>query len=149
MYKYCLTNFCRKITFYGQTLKSFLQKEGETLYMPNLIYHSVWNMSPTLSVGNNLLFQSSFVEQIGSGTPLITEKLIKLGQSNLKNISVQINTEIRTHSLPKYKPPKFSTKYDNSCIDERFYNWSLLKKNLKKKRFSKKHWNSMMKTIQM
>ena len=61
--------FCivyRGRVFYGQKVKSFLQKDGETVYMPHLTLHSVWNLSPTVAVGDNPLYETSFVEFIGS-----------------------------------------------------------------------------------
>ena len=53
--------------FYGQTIKTYLQKPGETIYMPHVILHSVWNTTPSVAIGDNPLFESSFVELMGSG----------------------------------------------------------------------------------
>ena len=53
--------------FYGQKLNSFLQKPGETLYMPNGVFHTVWDFYPSVSVGDNPLYETSFDEWIGSG----------------------------------------------------------------------------------
>ena len=61
--------FFRNRIFYGQKLKSCLQKPGETLYMPNMIFHTVWNISPTVVLGDGLLYETSFDEWIGSGFP--------------------------------------------------------------------------------
>ena len=102
--------------------------------MPNLVHHAVWNLTPTLSVGNNPLFQSSFVEQLGSGLPLVTDRLMELDAPFLKHVKDQMNEAIKRQALPTYKPPKFSTKRKKYCIDEKYYSWSLLKN----KRFAKK-----------
>ena len=56
----------RDRVFYGQRMKTFLQKSGETLYMPHLTLHSVWNLTPTIAIGDNPLYDSSFIEFIGS-----------------------------------------------------------------------------------
>ena len=52
--------------FYGQKLKSYLQKAGETLYMPNGVFHAVWNTLPSVAIGENPLYKTSFDEWIGS-----------------------------------------------------------------------------------
>ena len=57
----------RNRIFFGQKLKSYLQKPGETLYMPNVVLHTVWNVSPSLAIGDNPLYETSFDEWIGSG----------------------------------------------------------------------------------
>ena len=56
----------RKRTYYGQHVKSYLQNPGETIFMPHLTLHAVWNLSPTIAIGDNPLYQSSFIEFIGS-----------------------------------------------------------------------------------
>ena len=48
-------------------MKTYLQKPGETIYMPHVILHSVWNTTPNVAIGDNPLFESSFVELMGSG----------------------------------------------------------------------------------
>ena len=35
--------------------------------MPHVILHSVWNTTPSVAIGDNPLFESSFVESMGSG----------------------------------------------------------------------------------
>ena len=53
--------------FYGQKVKSYLQKAGETLYMPNGVFHAVWNTLPSVAIGDNPLYETSFDEWIGTG----------------------------------------------------------------------------------
>ena len=119
-------------------MKTYLQKKGETIYMPNIVYHSVWDLSPTLSVGNNPLFESSFVEQFGSGRDhelgglSITEKLIGLGLEHLENVRIQIDNEIMKNNILTYKPPKLTTGYQSYCLKEQHYDLKSLKKILKK-----------------
>ena len=120
-------------------MKTYLQRKGETIYMPNLAYHSVWDLSPTLSVGNNPLFESSYVEQFGSGRDhelegsFITEKLKGYGLDHLENVQRQMNQEIMQNNILTYKPPKLSTAYgDNYCLTAQSNDLKLLKKYLKK-----------------
>ena len=35
--------------------------------MPNLVLHSVWNTLPSVAIGDNPLYETSFDEWIGSG----------------------------------------------------------------------------------
>ena len=67
------------------------------------------------------------MEQIGSGLPLVTNKLMGLGAPYLENVKDQMREAIKMQKIPTYKPPKFSTKHKQYCIDEKYYNWSLLK----------------------
>ena len=60
--------FCfRDRIFYGKKLKSYIQKPGETLYLPNVILHAVWNTLPSVAIGDNPLYETSFDEWMGSG----------------------------------------------------------------------------------
>jgi len=40
----------------------FIQHPGETLFMPNLIQHTVYNLDDTFAFGENLLFESGIEE---------------------------------------------------------------------------------------
>ena len=103
--------------------------------MPNLVFHSVWNMSPTLSVGNNPLHDSSFVEQLGSGKYHIAKKVRSLsGKHHLNDVNCQIHDAIVEDEILHYKPPKSATSgYIADCLKDTYYNWSLLKKRKNKK----------------
>ena len=35
--------------------------------MPNVVLHTVWNVSPSLAIGDNPLYETSFDEWIGAG----------------------------------------------------------------------------------
>ena len=52
----------RNRTFYGKTLQSGLQQVGETVFMPNWIDHSVYNLDETIAVGDNYFYDSCFEE---------------------------------------------------------------------------------------
>ena len=108
-------------------MKTFLQKSGETLYMPNLVIHSVWNLSPTISFGNNPLYKSSFVEHLscgGSGSDEISQSIrqkiknLMDTESELAEVAEQINAAIRSHQILKYSPPKIWKGYDNFCLED-------------------------------
>lgn len=58
--------FFRERVFYGQKIKTFLQESGETLYMPHFVSHAVWNIETSIALGENPLYESSFVEISGS-----------------------------------------------------------------------------------
>ena len=106
-------------------MKTFLQRSGETLYMPNLILHSVWNLSSTISLGNNPLYKSSFVEHLGSGgsgmddiSQNIRKKIKSINNSEMSGVVDQINAAIRSHQILKYFPPKIWKGYDNFCLED-------------------------------
>ena len=115
-------NGFRNRIFYGQKVKTFLQRRGETLYMPNLILHSVWNVASTISLGNNPLYQSSFVEHLGSGgsgngeiTKTLMSKIKSLQTPITADISEQINAGIRSRNILNFSSPKIWTGYDSLC----------------------------------
>ena len=85
--------------------------------MPNLVYHSVWNISPTISVGNNPLYQSSFVEHLGSGGAGfdLKKEIRTLKNSAVSDVSNQINDAIRSQNILNFSTPQFNIRYDNFC----------------------------------
>ena len=105
--------------------------------MPNIVFHSVWNLSPTLSVGNNLLYESSFVEHIGSGRGHgedqyldVIDAIKGLKQQHLTDVNQQINEEISKDYILNYEIPKVSIGYTNSiCVNEAYYDWSQIRNN--------------------
>ena len=107
--KFPILFFYRNRTFYGQKLKSFLQTAGETVYMPNIVLHSVWNVSPTIAIGDNPLYKTSFDEWIGSGgddsssSSWIRSRILNLSKgktkSMLKDILGQIDEAIAKHKI--------------------------------------------------
>ena len=103
--------------------------------MPNLIFHSVWNLSPTISVGNNPLHDSSFGEQLGSGKYHIVKNVRSLGLQYLTDIDKQISESITDQHILNYRPPKSATAaYNSDCLEDTQYNWSFLKKKKKNKK---------------
>ena len=100
-------------------MTSFLQTSGETLYMPNIILHSVWNVSPTtIAIGDNPLYKTSFDEWIGSGgddvssSSWIRSRILSLikgkTQSRLNDILEQIDEAIEKHKIVNYTSPVVS-----------------------------------------
>ena len=89
--------------------------------MPNLVYHSVWNISPTISVGNNPLYQSSFVEHLGSGgsgfdiNGSLKKKIRKRNIIDVSDVSEQINHAITSKNILHFSMPKITTNYESIC----------------------------------
>ena len=84
--------------------------------MPNVVLHTVWNLYPSLSVGDNPLYETSFDEWIGSGgvdgssTSYYVKKRIlqnsKGGtRSWLNDIVDQIDETVTKHKIANYKGP--------------------------------------------
>ena len=102
---------------YGQKLNSFLQKPGETLYMPNGVFHTVWDFYPSVSVGDNPLYETSFDEWIGSGganssstSEFCQERIIlkAKGQakSRITDIIKQVDEAINEFGIINYTRPE-------------------------------------------
>ena len=113
----------RSRTFYGKKLKTYLQKPGETLYMPNLVLHSVWNTLPSIAIGDNPLYESSFDEWIGSGgvngsstSDWIYSRILLKAKGYTKtwitDISQQVNDAIRKYNITNYTKPVVHLAYD-------------------------------------
>jgi hypothetical protein len=64
----------RDRNFFGQKVISGVQIAGETLFMPHLIFHSVYNLDWTVAVGDNLLYSSALEEVIASGIVMIRHR---------------------------------------------------------------------------
>ena len=101
---------------YGQKLNSFLQKPGETLYMPNGVFHIVWDFYPSVSVGDNPLYETSFDEWIGSGgvdgsstSNLVKKRILQHAKGGTKlwlnDIVDQIDKTVYRHKIADYKGP--------------------------------------------
>lgn len=82
-----------------------------------MVLHSVWDLSPTISVGDNPLYESSFVEHFGSDgkSPLIKKKLKSLNLKHISDVRQQVNNAILKHNLLTYKPPTLIRSYNNFC----------------------------------
>ena len=110
-------NIFRDRIFYGHKLKSFLQKPGETLYIPNMVFHTVWNVSPTVAIGDNPLYQTSFDEWIGSGgaigTPdrdFVRSRILLKSKNHtkvwLEDMIEQIDEAVANYKIVDYLRPK-------------------------------------------
>ena len=104
----------RQRIFFGQKLKSFLQKSGETLYMPHMVLHSVWNVSPSVAVGDNPLYETSFDEWIGSDVGaesyFIRDRIILktrgYAKSKIDDLMEQVDEAISKNKIVNYSKPK-------------------------------------------
>ena len=84
--------------------------------MPNLMLHNVWNISPTVAIGDNPLYESSFNEWMGSGgasggssSPWILPRILLKARSeikpNLMDILNQVDEAIKEHGIIDYIKP--------------------------------------------
>ena len=104
----------RNRIFFGQKLKSFLQIPGETLYMPNVVLHTVWNVLPSLAIGDNPLYETSFDEWMGSGVSnnssdsgFDRERIILKAKGESKSRIMDINEQIE-EAIVKHKIVNFT-----------------------------------------
>ena len=86
--------------------------------MPNVVLHSVWNTLPSLAIGDNPLYKTSFDEWIGSGgddsssvswfRPRILNLCKGKTKSWLNDILEQIDESIAKHKIVNYTRPVIS-----------------------------------------
>ena len=86
--------------------------------MPNIVLHSVWNVSPTISIGENPLYDTSLDEWIGSGgndissSSWIRSRILNLSRgktkSRLNDIMEQMDEAITQHEIIDYMRPVIS-----------------------------------------
>ena len=80
------------------------------------------------------MHDSSFIEQLGSGSYYISEKIRSLKHQHLIDIQQQINDFIVDEKIINYKPPKSAaTGYTTRCLKDEYYDWSLLKQKMNRK----------------
>ena len=74
-----LNNGCisRGRKFYGKFLYEAIQAPGETIYMPHLTGHAVYNLDETVSVGDNPYFATAIDE---SAFELVNKKYNVFGK---------------------------------------------------------------------
>ena len=100
-------------------MKSFLQKSGETLYMPNMVLHAVWNISPTVAIGDNPMYESSIDEWVGSGgasgsstSDWVRSRILALSKGKtrkrLEDILEQVHEAIIQYNISQYLRPVIS-----------------------------------------
>ena len=83
-----------------------------------MVLHSVWNISPSISVGENPLYKTSLDEWIGSGgddvssSSWIKSRILSLiegkTKSRLNDILEQIDEAIAKHKIVNYTRPVVS-----------------------------------------
>ena len=77
--------------------------------MPNVALHTVWNVSPSLAIGDNPLYETSFDEWIGSGELYRDRIILKArGQtkSRIMDIIKQVDEAIDKHKILNFTRPE-------------------------------------------
>ena len=111
--------FFRDRVFYGQKLKTYLQKPGETIFMPNMILHTVWNVSPTIAIGDNPLYESGLIELVsssGNASPFLGDRAKSLAKGDAKkrisDVLEQVEEAIIAQKIVNYTKPEV-WRYDD------------------------------------
>ena len=77
--------------------------------MPNVALHTVWNVSPSLAIGDNPLYETSFDEWIGSGE-LYRDRIILKARGRTKSrmidIIKQVDEAIDKHKILNFTRPE-------------------------------------------
>ena len=77
--------------------------------MPNVALHTVWNVSPSLTIGDNPLYETSFDEWIGSGELYRDRIILKArGQTKSRMIDIikQVDEAIDKHKILNFTRPE-------------------------------------------
>ena len=82
--------------------------------MPNMVLHSVWNVSPSVAVGDNPLYETSFDEWIGSDVGaesyFIRDRIILktrgYAKSKIDDLMEQVDEAISKNKIVNYSKPK-------------------------------------------
>ena len=78
--------------------------------MPNTALHTVWNISPSLAIGDNPLYETSFAEWIGSGKELYQDRIIPKARgqtkSRIMDIIKQVDEAIDKHRIVNFTKPE-------------------------------------------
>ena len=77
--------------------------------MPNVALHTVWNVSPSLAIGDNPLYETSFDEWIGSGELYRDRIILKArGQTKSRMIDIikQVDEAIDKHDILNFTRPE-------------------------------------------
>ena len=86
--------------------------------MPNGVFHAVWNTLPSVAIGDNPLYETSFDEWIGSGgttefTKWMLSRIFLKAEGCIKSwindISEQVNEAIAKHKITNYEKPLIGT----------------------------------------
>jgi ribosomal protein L16 Arg81 hydroxylase len=97
--------------FYGHKIHSGVQTGGDTLYMPNYIHHSVFNLEENVAVGDNYLYASSFEELVPQMEPQRLTKLLSNMENDsdkerIKAVMEQIKKAAKKKLKQGFKPKK-------------------------------------------
>ena len=87
--------------------------------MPNVVLHTVWNVLPSLAIGDNPLYETSFDEWIGSGganssstSEFCQERIILKAKgkakSRIMDIIKQVDEAINEFGIINYTRPEIS-----------------------------------------
>ena len=90
--------------------------------MPHVVLHSVWNTLPSVAIGDNPLYETSFDEWIGSGgvngsdtSDWIHSRILLKAKGYTKSwindISDQVNEAIAKHKITNYERPNLIGSY--------------------------------------
>ena len=77
--------------------------------MPNVVLHTVWNVSPSLAIGDNPLYETSFDEWIGSGEIYRDRIILKARgskKSRMLDIIKQVDEAIDKHKIVNFTRPE-------------------------------------------
>ena len=77
--------------------------------MPNVALHTVWNVSPSLAIGDNPLYETSVDEWIGSGEIYRDRIILKARgrtKSRMIDIIKQVDEAIDKHKILNFTRPE-------------------------------------------
>ena len=97
--------------------------------MPNMIFHTVWNISPTVVLGDGLLYETSFDEWIGSGFPdrdFVRSRILLKAKGYTKvwldDMINQIDEAIENYKIVDYARPKIDAYWIKRMLNIPTYN---------------------------
>ena len=79
--------------------------------MPNVVLHTVWNVSPSLAIGDNPLYETSFDEWMGSevsNSDFIRDRIIlkaRQSKSRIMDIIEQVDDAIVKNRIVNFTRP--------------------------------------------
>ena len=82
--------------------------------MPNVVLHTVWNVSPSLAIGDNPLYETSFDEWMGSevsNSDFIRDRIIlkaRQSKSRIMDIIEQVDDAIVKNRIVNFTRPNIA-----------------------------------------
>ena len=80
--------------------------------MPNMVLHTVWNVSPTIAIGDNPLYESGLVELVSSSgncSPYLGDRAKVLAKGDAKkrisDVLEQVEEAIIEQKIVNYTKP--------------------------------------------